>query len=117
MIDGDGEEYILGQNIKKYRIQKHWTQDQLAIAVDVDRADISRYENGTNGAMNCKKLKRFAEALGVTMDELMRDEKENSKIGTSIQKRYDNLNPAHQNMISETINAYLCKENKAMMIS
>lgn len=85
--------------------------------MDVDRADTSRYENGTNGAMNCIKLKSFAEALGVTMDELMRDEKENSKIGTSIQKRYDNLNPVHQNMISETINAYLYKENKVMMIS
>ena len=28
-------------------MKKKWTQKQLAIAVDVDRADISRYENGT----------------------------------------------------------------------
>lgn len=117
MIDIHSEEYILGQNIRKYRIQKHWTQEQLAIAVDVDRADISRYENGTKGAMNCIKLKSFARALGVTMDELMRDEKENLKTRTLIQKRYDYLNPVHQNIISETIDAYLCKENKVMMIS
>ena len=51
--------------------KKKWTQKQLAIAVDVDRADISRYENGTKGAMNFKKLKIFAEALDVTIDDLM----------------------------------------------
>ena len=56
-------------------MKKKWTQKQLAIAVDVDRADISRYENGTKGAMNFKKLKIFAEALDVTIDDLL--DKEN----------------------------------------
>ena len=65
MINVHSEEYILGQNIRNCRMKKKWTQKQLAIAVDVDRADISRYENGTKGAMNFKKLKIFAEALDV----------------------------------------------------
>ena len=73
--------------------KKKWTQKQLAIAVDVDRADISRYENGTKGAMNFKKLKIFAEALDVTIDDLL--DKENLKRGASIQKKYDQLNPVH----------------------
>ena len=50
MINVHSEEYILGQNIRNCRMKKKWTQKQLAIAVDVDRADISRYENGTKGA-------------------------------------------------------------------
>ena len=81
----------------------------------VDRADISRYENGTKGAMNFKKLKIFAEALDVTIDDLL--DKENLKRGASIQKKYDQLNPVHQNIINETIDAYLCKENKGTIIS
>lgn len=43
MVDVHSEEYILGQNIRKYRIQKGWSQADLSIAVDVDRADISKY--------------------------------------------------------------------------
>ena len=53
----------MGQNIRNCRMKKKWTQKQLAIAVDVDRADISRYENGTKGAMNFKKLNIFFKAL------------------------------------------------------
>ena len=82
MINVHSEEYILGQNIRNCRMKKKWTQKQLAIAVDVDRADISRYENGTKGAMNFKKLKNFAEALDVTIDDLL--DKENLKRGASI---------------------------------
>ena len=66
-------------------MKKKWTQKQLAIAVDVDRADISRYENGTKGAMNFKKLKNFAEALDVTIDDLL--DKENLKRGRRNKKR------------------------------
>lgn len=40
MIDVHSEEYILGQNIKKYRMLKRWTQSKLSEAVDIDRAEI-----------------------------------------------------------------------------
>lgn len=46
MVDIHSEEYILGQNIRKYRLEKGWSQKQLSDAVDIDRADISKYENG-----------------------------------------------------------------------
>lgn len=41
MVDIHSEEYILGQNIRKYRLKKGWSQKQLSDAVDIDRADIS----------------------------------------------------------------------------
>lgn len=39
MVDIHSEEYILGQNIRKYRLKKGWSQKQLSDAVDIDRAD------------------------------------------------------------------------------
>lgn len=63
MIDVHSEEYILGQNIKKYRMLKRWTQSKLSEVTDIDRAEISKYESGQNGEMGFKMLKRFAKAL------------------------------------------------------
>ena len=44
MVDIHSEEYILGQNIRKYRLRLGWSQADLSNAVDIDRADISKYE-------------------------------------------------------------------------
>lgn len=111
MVDVHSEEYILGQNIRKYRIQKGWSQTELSNAVDVDRADISKYENGSKGLMSCSMLRRFAKALGVSMDALM-DEEEERGTAESIQEKFERLNPLHQAMIVETIDAYIEKEKR-----
>lgn len=76
MVDIHSDEYILGQNIRKYRKQKGWSQKDLSDAVNIDRADISKYENGTKGEMGFKTLKKIALALGVTADQLMNEESE-----------------------------------------
>ena len=75
MVDIHSEEYILGQNIRKYRLEKGWSQKQLSDAVDIDRADISKYENGTKGEMGFKTLKKFAAALEVSTDALLAEKK------------------------------------------
>lgn len=111
MVDVHSEEYILGQNIRKYRIQKGWSQADLSIAADVDRADISKYENGSKGLMSCSMLRRFAKALGVSMDALMEEEEERGT-AESIQEKFERLNPLHQAMIVETIDAYIEKEKR-----
>lgn len=84
MVDIHSDEYIIGQNIRKYRKQKGWSQKDLSDAVDVDRANISGIENGERGVMNCVMLKRFARALGVSMDTLMDEEDEPPCADTSI---------------------------------
>lgn len=111
MVDVHSEEYIIGQNIRKYRLQKGWSQADLSIAVDVDRADISKYENGSKGLMSCSMLRRFAKALGVSMDALMEEEEERGT-AESIQEKFERLNPLHQAMIVETIDAYIEKEKR-----
>lgn len=73
MVDIHSDEYILGQNIRKYRKQKGWSQKDLSDAVDMDRANISGIENGERGVMSCVTLRKFAQALGVTMDALMEE--------------------------------------------
>lgn len=53
MVDIHSDEYILGQNIRKYRKQKGWSQKDLSDAVDMDRANISGIENGERGDELC----------------------------------------------------------------
>lgn len=111
MVDIHSEEYILGQNIRKYRLRLGWSQADLSNAVDIDRADISKYENGAKGIMSCSLLRKFAKALGVSMDALM-DEEEPENAAASIQEKYEKLNPMHRTMVDETVDAFLYKENR-----
>lgn len=46
-VDPGSVSYTVGQNIAKLRTQRGMTQQQLADAVQIDRAEISRYENGS----------------------------------------------------------------------
>lgn len=106
MVDIHSEEYILGQNIRKYRLRLGWSQADLSNAVDIDRADISKYENGAKGIMSSTLLRKFAKALGVSMDALM-DEEEPENTAASIQEKYEKLSSRHQEMVRETIDAFL----------
>ncbi|RHO04484.1 XRE family transcriptional regulator [Clostridium sp. AM22-11AC] len=84
VVDIHSEEYILGQNIRKYRLEKGWSQKQLSDAVDIDRADISKYENGTKGEMGFKTLKKFAAALEVSTDDLLAEKEKTVEISEEI---------------------------------
>lgn len=84
MVDIHSEEYILGQNIRKYRLKKGWSQKQLSDAVDIDRADISKYENGAKGEMGFKTLKKFATALEVGTDNLLAEKEKTAEVSEEI---------------------------------
>ena len=109
MVDIHSEEYILGQNIRKYRNQKGWTQQNLSDAVNIERTNLSGIENGERGTMSCVMLKRFARALGVSMDALMSEEAESECVDTSLRRKYDMLNSMHKEMVKESIDCYLVK--------
>lgn len=113
MVDVHSEEYILGQNIRKYRIQKGWSQKQLSDAVNIDRAEISRIENGERGAMSCTMLRRFAKALGVSMDELMGEDEENDDVVVQHQRKFELLDTNNQNIIDQMTDALLLKQRFA----
>lgn len=59
---------VVGQLIRKARKAKGWTQDQLADAIGVKRAVVSKYENGLV-ELSISKLSRIKEALGIEFNE------------------------------------------------
>ena len=67
-------------NLKKIRIEKGMTQMQLAEACGVTSQAISNYEMGIREP-NLKTLKKQADVLEVTVDELLEDEHDEGRIG------------------------------------
>lgn len=113
MVDVHSEEYILGQNIRKHRIQKGWSQKQLSDAVNIDRAEISRIENRERGAISCTMLRRFAKALGVSMDELMGEDEEKDDVVVQHQRKFEQLDTNNQSIIDQMTDALLLKQRFA----
>ena len=96
--------------IRKYRIQKGWSQMQLSDAVNMDRAEISRIENGDRGAMSCTALRRFARALGVSMDELMGEDEGKNDAFVQHQRKFEQLDANNQSIIDQMTDALLLKQ-------
>ena len=58
MVDIHSDEYIIGQNIRKYRKQKGWSQKDLSDAVDIDR------QNGYNEGKTKRGEKQYEQIYG-----------------------------------------------------
>lgn len=107
IIDTEADEYLIGQNIRKYRKLKGWTQEKLFDATGIERADISKYENGTKGMPTIPVLKIFSTALEVSIGELT------DGVGTKKQKgpaNYNQLSPENKAMVDRMINALLLQQ-------
>lgn len=59
---------VIGQQIKKYRIQKKYTQEKLGQLVGVTTQAVSKWERG--GTPDAEVLPQLADALGVSIDAL-----------------------------------------------
>ena len=60
----------LGENLRKLRLKKNMSRGDLAIALEVDRADISNVENGRMNP-TLSTLEKIANALGISSSELL----------------------------------------------
>lgn len=60
----------LGENIKKYRKENHFTQKELAEKLDVTVRTIQNYESG-NREPNFKTLEKIAKAIGISINKLI----------------------------------------------
>jgi len=60
----------IGHNVKKYRRQRHWSQEALAYESNLHRTSIGEIERGTR---NCSVLiiKQLADALKVEPHKLL----------------------------------------------
>lgn len=60
----------IGKNIKKYRIQRGWSQEKLADECNLDRTYITSVENGKRN-LSIETLQKFAKGLSLKITELL----------------------------------------------
>ena len=62
---------MLAKNLKKYRKKKGWSQDKLAKLADVTHTTLVKIESGVNKNPTIQTLTKLADALEVSIDELV----------------------------------------------
>jgi transcriptional regulator with XRE-family HTH domain len=62
---------MLSENIKNIRKKKGLSQDKLAKLADVTHTTLVKIESGANDNPTIKTLKKIADALEATLDELV----------------------------------------------
>ncbi len=62
---------LLGEKIRFYRERRNYTQEHVARAIGVENNTYCRYEKGEIG-LKVDRLRRIAEVLEVSVEELMR---------------------------------------------
>ena len=62
---------MLSDNIKKFRKKKGISQDKLAKLADVTHTTLVKLESGANKNPTVKTLSKIANALEISIDELM----------------------------------------------
>ena len=66
------EKSTIGENIKKYRKFAGISQDQLSKKADLAFHTIAKVEAGSTPNPTIDTVKKIADALGVSLDDLMR---------------------------------------------
>ncbi|WP_019392738.1 helix-turn-helix domain-containing protein [Priestia filamentosa] len=66
---------IFSQRLKKERINKGWSQEELAKKLFVSRQSISKWENGQNYP-SIEIIIKISDLFNVTIDELLRSDEE-----------------------------------------
>lgn len=62
----------LSKNLKKLREKKGFSQDRLAKIADVANNTVIKIEQGDNKNPTLETLKKLANALGVSLDDLIK---------------------------------------------
>ena len=60
----------VGQNIKRLRLKKKWSQEQLAFEADLHRAYIGQVERGEK-SIGLRNLQKIADAFKVSVKHLV----------------------------------------------
>ena len=62
--------HIIGKRIRRYRLSRNITQEELAFQIETSAAYVSNIEHGKKKA-SLKKLCEISEILGVTINDLL----------------------------------------------
>lgn len=66
---------VFGEKLKKERMDKGWSQEELAEKLFVSRQSVSKWENGQNYP-SIETIIKVSDLFGVTIDELLRSDEE-----------------------------------------
>ena len=69
---------VIGEQIKKYRIQKKYTQEKLGSLIGVTTQAVSKWERG--GTPDAEVLPQLADVLGVSIDALFGREEQDIQL-------------------------------------
>jgi transcriptional regulator with XRE-family HTH domain len=62
----------IGENIRQYRLKKEMSQDRLSKLADVAFHTIVKIESGDTPNPTIETVRKIADALGVSIDDLMK---------------------------------------------
>ena len=80
----------IGKYIRKYRKQKHWTQEKLGEVTNISRQQICNYE-GDKIDPPALALVSISKALDVTPNELLKDYICSSEVSCTLKRQLDRL--------------------------
>lgn len=62
----------IGENIRKYRLERKLSQEKLARLADLSFPTIAKIESGETSDPRIETVKKIADVLGVSIDDLMK---------------------------------------------
>lgn len=65
---------MIGKNIKRLRQQKKLSQEKLARLADISLNTLTKIESGFTKRPSIQTIKQIADALGVSLDALVKNE-------------------------------------------
>ncbi|MDR1694527.1 MAG: helix-turn-helix domain-containing protein [Lactobacillaceae bacterium] len=95
----------LGDKIKRLRIEKNMTLDELAQIIEAQKSYVWGLENRKIEKPSAEKLTKIAEALGVTVEYLLSEAEEldESNKKNVLFRNYNKLSPEDQEKIDQMI--------------
>ena len=91
---------IIGERLKKARLDKNLTQEQLAEQIDVSIAFLSRVERGSSH-INLKRLTQICNILGISEGVILNCASEDSKdyLNADFKEILEKASPEKQKLI------------------
>ena len=91
---------IIGERLKKARIERKLTQEKLAEKLDVSIAFLSRIERGSSH-ISLKRLSQICDILGISEGSILNGSSNNSNtyLSSEFNSLLKNLNPEKQKLI------------------
>jgi len=99
----------LKSKLRTLRDRKKWSLDKLAEVTGISKSYLWELENRDNGSPSAEKLAKIAEALDVTSDFLLDDDRADptdNQVKEAFFRKYDRLTPGDKKKINSILDAW-----------